>query len=605
MSNADRFGGIALPSERNVARARQRIVTAVFGDHLGLTLFLGALAFFTLYWRLGFFINDNITLANTFLAIADGHLSVAQARYGDSLATPGMHVVDGRYYGRNYGQLFLSLPFLYALKGVALVTEPRIGMSAIWSLLLLGTFVMAGRVADREALFAIVGSALALVAFGANVALATPLEPHWFGLMAMQMASMVAAALSAVVLYRLLATIHDRRVGAVAGAALALSTPVGFWATIPKRHAFTTLFVACSLYSLYRARGEGSLLHRALAYVWIGLLSWIHAPEALVALVALTLVDLLTAPENDPRRLALLAGAFAVSLLPMLVTNFAISGNPLEVPRLLPDYEGQGEPTSTDPFASGNTPELVRTLVPTPLVAAYDKLAILALLFVDGTVAAVTRPGKLWATFVYRGYLVELAALDGYRAINLSVLESTPLLGSALALPITAIRKECRQSPAMAVDALAAAYAIGFTLVYLPRLPLYAQVTVRYLLPVFLVALYGVFRLPSIRRSVDDHTGTIIWTYGASVLVGGQLLYAWLTVTGAALGESMQFHALVGLLLGGLLAGWALFSELGSEHDRIGSVLLGLAMGEGTVFLLLSGIAYFGHLGETVLPIIP
>lgn len=60
----------------HVARVRdvaQRLSTLLFGDRVGFTIFLGSLAFFGLYWRVGISIPDNWTIANTMVAVADGH----------------------------------------------------------------------------------------------------------------------------------------------------------------------------------------------------------------------------------------------------------------------------------------------------------------------------------------------------------------------------------------------------------------------------------------------------------------------------------------------------------------------------------------------------
>lgn len=74
----------------------------LFGDHHGATLFAVALVWFGLVWRFGFLSNDQYTVANTLVAVADGHLHLDRAVYGPaSGATPGTHVVDGRVYGRH------------------------------------------------------------------------------------------------------------------------------------------------------------------------------------------------------------------------------------------------------------------------------------------------------------------------------------------------------------------------------------------------------------------------------------------------------------------------------------------------------------------------
>jgi hypothetical protein len=96
------------------------MLRAVFGNYLGATLFLAALAWFGLYWRLGFFSNDQYTFANALLGVADGHLFIDRAVYGPaSGASPGTYLVDGRVYGRNYGIVIVSAAWLVALEAVS------------------------------------------------------------------------------------------------------------------------------------------------------------------------------------------------------------------------------------------------------------------------------------------------------------------------------------------------------------------------------------------------------------------------------------------------------------------------------------------------------
>jgi hypothetical protein len=70
------------------------------------------------------------------------------------------------------------------------------------------------------------------------------------------------------------------------------ATPLGFWASLPKRHSVTALVVVCVCYTLYRSREAESAIiarrFRALTYAWVGPITWVHAPEGFVLLVANT-----------------------------------------------------------------------------------------------------------------------------------------------------------------------------------------------------------------------------------------------------------------------------------------------------------------------------
>lgn len=221
---------------------------------------------------------------------------------------------------------------------------------------------------------------------------------------------------------------------------------------------------------------------------------------------------------------------------------------------------------------------------------------------------------QLYRTFVRGGYIPRVASQDAGEAIRLSFLEAMPLAAVLVAVPVVVARSDVRTrlttlfdrqqvSALGTVDAFGVVYAILLTLVYLPRLPLHATITVRYLLPLFPIALYGLLRLPAVRRVIEERYLTCTLTYLGGVLVGGQLLVVYLWWIDAARGEAVQAHALIGLAVAALVAGWAVVDASGYRNDRLGAVGLGLAAAAGTVFLVLAGLWHFAFVGAPALPL--
>lgn len=607
------------------ATTRSAVYSILFGDRLGATLFLGTLAFVALYWRPGIFITDNYTIANTLVGVADGHLHIDRIVYGPGPDTPGMHTVDGRLYGRNYGHVALALPFLWLLQGLAAVADLRIAIAGLWALVILGFAVNLGRLFDRPRLGSLLGSIVALGAFTVNVALASPLSSRWIYLMALQLSTMVAAAFIAVMLYRLSTRLYDRTAGVTAGAAAIIATPLGFWAVFPKRHIITALLLTLAIYTFYRSRtGTDETRYRALTYAWVGLLAWIHAPEALAVFLALVVVDFPTATNNDIRSLGIVGGVFFVSLLPFFLTNQLVVGNPLEPPRLWPTYNGQGDVLGiTDGSATGGNGAhpggstggdsfyLVPPGIITLVTTAVGKVTLFTSLFTRGVDVAVSHPDRLYQTFVRSGYISSVAARDGGEAINLTLLESMPILAAGLAIIGSLThqfpdRETCRQwvtSPRGQTDLFVGVSTVLFALIYLPRLPVHAMVTVRYLVPIIPGLMYLLLRLAPLRRALARQW-TLGGAYTATVLLGGQLFVLGLALTNAELGEAVQFHALVGITTAMVLGGWAFHDAVRRPWPRLGAVCLGLAAGVTTIFLLLSGIHYFAYAGDFALPVI-
>lgn len=655
------------PSDR-LRETHQRLVSVLFGDRTGLALFLGVVVVLSVCLRLGFYITDTYAVANTVVNVAEGHFDIRRLEYSLTLGSqPGLYRNGGAVFGRNYAAAILSVPFYWLLEGASALVELRIVLAAGWSLLAAAFASQLGRVLDRS-LVALVGTVLALGAFVANVALATPLDPQWTGLLALQLLTLFSAGVVAVALYRLGSTFHGRRVGVAAGLLSALSLPVAFWATIPKRHVFSAALIAVVLLSFARSRQpDSSAMVRGCAYAAVGVLAWLHAAEALVVFVVLVPIDLATAPTNDRRSLAIVLGVFVLSLVPFVVTNVAVAGSPFETPRMLSSLGDAGqvgpdgrvsigeptppsEPTTPDPTTpdptTPTTPGETTDAGPTPPTAGSESdgmtgpiAAILGLLegvLATGMAAIAAAPdrlGQLWG-FVDEGVAILLSdperlghvfvrsgrvpgvryGINQYEVIELTVLESAPVLAALVVAPLIWLRRlaaasvasirtvpaAIRSTPRYQTDLLAGAIVVAFTLLYLPRLPLFSQITMRYLVPVMPVALYGVVRIPAVRGALEEHYQAFARTYvTASVvgIVGVVVAFVWLD---PALGEAMQFHALLNLTVAGLATALVGLGTVGDRGDSVATAI-GAVGGAGTALFALAGIEYFTY-GEYALP---
>jgi len=621
---------------------RATAVRILLGGQPGLVVFLGTLVFAGLSWRVGVFITDTYTLANAFASLSEGGFAVEGAVYGDSLETPGMGVRDGRYYGRNYGQLVVSLPALWLLEASALVADPGLVFAAGWSLLVVALGREAGRLVERPALGTSAGAVCGLVGFLGNAAVARPLADRMLALAAMQLTALVVTALAAATLYRLLARIHGDRIGLVAAAVMVVATPVGFWASVPKRHAFTIALVLSVWYAFYRSRSQstaetGSALSplgfRALAYGLVGLATWLHAGEAFGLFVALVVVDLPTAPSNDRRSLAVVAAVFALSLVPFLLTNAAVSGDPLRPPRMLEGFSevgtsgefDSGGSSSSSAGAGGLVKSLTELALPPALVGpihtGLDRWSVLMSPFFRGTLRVVENPEAVYRTVVRGGYIPGTAPENNYETTDLTVLEAGPLVAAVVAIGVSTLRRgvrgfrtgrpssasvraaldRWRTSSGTATDVLVLLTAVSVFLLYIQKLPTHAQVTARYLLVFYPAAVYGIVRSWPLRRALTGYGRTALWAWSGGVLLGAQLFVVVVAAGSLGLGEAFQVHALAGLSVALVLALFAATGPFTDSFDRLTALFAGLAGALGTDFLLLSGLVYFQY-GQYVLP---
>jgi len=595
----------------------------LFGDELGVVVFLGSLCFAMVYWRAGVFITDNETLVRTLEALAEGRVWIEPATGGSVFDAPGAEVRDGFVYGRNYGQLVVSLPALWLLEFLARVADLRVALVAFWHLAALAFTVRLGRVLERERAVGVAGSVLVFALFVVNLARATRFVDPPMALLALQVTSLLAVGFVAVFFYRLVAFQYDRRLGVLAGSAGVVVLPVGFWATIPKRHVFTVLVCVVVLYAFARSRepdATGSIafldhlpVYRAAAYALVGFLTWIHAAEGLFVFLALVAVDVPTAPANDRRTLAFVAAVFAVSLLPTVATNLLVTGDPIRPPRTL-GGAGLTTPASAEPTDAGPDGPLLRLLDTTTDLFVIEAAGWL-LSVVSGiareSLVSMTEHQRVYQTFVRSAGAERTGGQLAFWDTNLSVFESAPILGAGVAVA-AAFASRLVRTPRDTLEridataALAGALVVAFLLVYASKLPLHVQITQRYILPVYPLALYLLVRSDLVRVLVDDLATrrALLWSYGAGVLLGTQLFLAYVLARDLTVAEAARANALLALALAAFLALAVGGSVLEERLRTTAAVTTGLAGAAGTLFLLVSGVHYFGFVGEFVLPVV-
>lgn len=598
---------------------RKAVVRAVFGDRLGLTVFLGSLCLFALTWRTSVFINDTFTLANGLYSLTQGELLLTEPVYGGSLQTPGAIQYGDRFLARNYGALVLSLPFLALVEGLTLVTSLRVGLLALWSLVALGFVVQLGRTVERDGV--ILGGSVAVLAFFlANLAVASPVDTAATHLYALQLFHLAVAAAAPVLLYRLLVGQYGTRPALGGTLVFVFGSPLALWATVPKRHVITVTVVLGIAYCLYRSRAgdptpDSQARFRGLAYALVMLYAWIHAPEALLLAVALAAVDVPTAPDNSPRSLVTIGLVAGAGLVPFLVTNALLTGDPIRPPRLLyradplaaPSTTASGESTPTG-SGSGSTQS---TPLPGPVDTALQPFVLLGSELLSGVRTAVARPGDVVTTFLRSGHTARTVNQEGTEAVNLSVLESAPVLAALVGGVPALVRRRGSLSlpdrvlPARTVvDAFAVLVVVGFSLLYIPRLPVYAQITARYLFVIYPLGLYLLVRLPAVRGVLEDHWRLFCWSLAGTVLIGGQLVVVFVALALNGLGEAFQFHAVLALGTAVPLALWSLRGRSDGWNGQLGALLVGATTGVTTVFVGMTVLVYYPLGNSHALPLV-
>ena len=610
---------IAAVSERlrpeSMATSSHRVRAILFGDRNGELVFLACLCLFGFVWRTDILITDTYTLVNGLYSLSNGELFLTEAAYGTNLDTPGTTQTENGRIARNYGAIVLSLPIWALLEGLSMAVDLRVGLVGLWSLALLAFVVGLGNRLDNDNIV-VVGSVCVLALFGVNVTLAYTLDPTDTHLYALQLFHMLVAAFAPVFLYRLLARIETRQTALLGATLLILGTPLALWASVPKRHVITGTVVLTIAYALYRSRvdADGVLLShpltfRALAYVAVGLYTWIHAPEALLLFVVLLAVDVPTAPDNSLRTLAVVGAAFLLSLVPFFLTNIAISGSPIQPPRLLAAQGGAGSQVSAEGGKGGSS---VFFEFLSPLLSVVGKITqpfqLLAGELLKGVVMFYTQPDAVYHTVVRSGDAAGALNISGAESVNLTLLESAPVLAGVVG-GLSGVYNNWRGSwndtaPRTVVDLFVGGVIVTLTLLFASRLPIHAQITVRYLFALFPLGVYLLFRVPAVKRSLVDNWRLFAWTTAVTTLIGGQLLAVAVHVTVIGIGAAFQLHAVVALAGAVPLAVWSLLGRSDGRFGQAGAVLLGTTTAMSLLFVLFVAVEYYSLGNSHLLPMV-
>ncbi|MEZ3115659.1 hypothetical protein RYH80_06985 [Halobaculum sp. MBLA0147] len=642
--------------EDDVERSIRRLKSALFSDDLGLLVFLTSVLFFTLVLRLSVSINDSYAVSNTLLAVSDGTVFLTDFVLGpESGAQPGISRTETRLVGRNYGQVFLTLPVYLLLSGLSLVFELHAVLLGMWALLLYATLIVAARYTG-------VGSApkvgiLTIGVLVANVAVATPVSERLTSYISLQLTTMIAAGFIGVVLYKLFRRELGDRTAAMVGLLGTIGTPIGFFSTIPKRHTFSALFLLLAMFTLYRSgvveNDHRRHVYKMCAYATVGAMTWIHAPEGFILLISVGIADLTTPGSLRPKDIAFSATGLCLSLVPFFLTNTLISGNPLQPPRLLEGYKGEGleappepgtggEPgngtpkggTPGDGESEGGTPgppggedpsspgtgiverfrsvllgvtSLVYRLVLTTVelgekvLSMVGSLAEIVVGRIGSSLSIVYDGDRLWKLFGRRGFM-ESVPVGKHRPVNLSLTESMPALGLLVGIVSHGTRtgrtdlRRWRHSPYFPADMAAVVYSGLLLLLALPSLPIHTSLTVRYLHPLYAVGLYAVVRLPLGRSLLKEYPRHLWHSYLVSVAVFTAVSTILVPQLVTVPGEAVQLYASVAF---GLAVALTLFTAgVSFRRSRRGTIaiaiLTGSAFGLVTTYLVCVSLVVFG-----------
>jgi hypothetical protein len=534
-------------------------------DDVFTTLFFGSLVLFGMLLPIE---SPDGTLAatgNALVAVSDGQIHLEGLYYTVAEGRPsGVRFAGDRRYGRGYAQALVTLPVLLVLRGASVFVDPSLVVAAGWSGGVAAFGGSLGRLVGRQRQVTAVGTAVAAGALLSNVALARPTDPDFVPMLALGVTTVVAGAAIPPIVYVLVRTVHGRAAGMAAGVAVTVASPVAYWATVPRYHTLSALFVVGVVTAFHASGGSGGIRARTLAYILAGLSTWVSPVEGGVLVAALVAVDLVSRWRRPWRRQLLVTVAFAGSLLPTATTAVLTAGTSLAPVGVLI--------TNWSPAELLDVGQLFAVL----LRSEFSRTAV-SYIYVESV------PLKL------RGL-----------PVTLSVLEAMPLLG-ALVGAVWVARERYRRGwrptlptgPPQTTDLLVAAYGVGLVLAYLPTLPAESSVTLRRLHPLYPLGTYLLARLEFVRAALERRsvlTNAYFGVFGVGIVA--YVLLAGSLTTGPH--DVARINAIASFFAAAMLGYFSVVAVVAdADQTRSMAFALGGTAATTTLFVLLAALVYF------------
>jgi len=468
----------------------------VFSDDTSTLFFFASLAFCLALWNLNIFINDEVTLAAQLINLGHGVLSLettpTRLYEGLSFGASGPMLAftyQGHVYAfYTHALAVFAAPFYAFLYIISATVGIRLFFASLWSFSIFMVSWLLGRRWGKPRLGRDLGALVALGLLIINIYVATKLPPlvfdQWGALMAIQLFNILAT--SAIVLFSL--SIFRRyfangRIAAFGAAYILVATPVTFWAVSAKDHTASVLLIVASIWSLYMYLLDGKTRYRYLSYILVGISFWVRVFDAIPLLIAIVLTDLLT---SEGRIKALITAAVSVTLgmVPYLINNFLLFGNPFLSPVYLSAHQEIAQQTSS--AAASTSSALFATIqrLPTLFFSTWD------------VQSSANWPQHLYHVLFYVNMPVTLSIFQICPLLIVPLFAALPYVVQKLSsFKRGAVRLKIEKKRAVAVTFFVCI--IAHLIIYAPFQEQGFGLDMRYFLPLYIPLLF--FTLASIR----------------------------------------------------------------------------------------------------------
>lgn len=324
---------------RMLSNAAKKVLSFIFPDRQALTIFLFSLFIFLSLLSVGFYLNDEMEQGVCFYNLLHGRLTVDEIPSYYYITPSGLHMAPRfteygghKYIAASHGVAVFSLPFYYFLSLMNFIMGVENFFIVLWSgIFAIMIFLIANKLFRKRKKLSWVSGIIAFISLLlTNLWFAQPLGfNRWGAVVSIQFMSIFFTSLAISVLFRFFRNCLHERTALFGSLALAVSSPVAFWAIGQKYHALNMALFIFSFSSFYYGKNKNNERYHYLSYVFASLATWVQLFSGLVILLSLLLIDVLTIKNQRMKNFLKIGLVILISLTPYFSENYIVYSNPL------------------------------------------------------------------------------------------------------------------------------------------------------------------------------------------------------------------------------------------------------------------------------------
>ncbi len=416
-------------------------------------------------------------------------------------------LVGNNLYGIfSYSLLFLSVTVYYILSKIEILYGAHLFLLQIWALSG-GIIVYLGAKIRKLKFAGLLGLLAISILIPISLNSFKPIYfPKWGELISIEFTNILISALLILIIYLLFKELFGNRIGIFASFFVILATPISFYAITLKHHSLSVLLTLLAFYFFYKCINKKQNKFIYFAYILAGLCVWVRILDGGVLLISLLVADMLLF-KRRVQYILLISIIILLSLIPFFTFNYVVLGNPFSIIERTP---------LTDKPVSLNIANDYISLDENP--SKYKQTELLDQL------------GFIWDTNVKPNW-PEMLGYALFSKLNntFGIFLFSPFLIIALAFIVERIKWKMKLN---AVDTFFGIYVIILlatysllqivfninSLIYIvTHTP--AVLEYRYLLILYIILLYFVFRINKIRKLVEDKFKKLLCLAGIILII--------------------------------------------------------------------------------------